>query len=120
MIHDLEGARLQPCHKTHPQEAGFSPWGMPPATYPYSVILSEAHRGPRRAFCARWGGERSRRTPRVSRSPTRSHAFSHDRALASRYPKASALGLITAQEERGFSPWGMLSLVRTPIPEVNP
>jgi hypothetical protein len=46
MIHDLEGARLQPCHKTHPQEAGFSPWGMPPATYPYSVILSEAHRGP--------------------------------------------------------------------------
>jgi hypothetical protein len=30
-------------------------------------------------------------------------------AVASRYPKASALGLSGQQNERGFSPWGMLS-----------
>ena len=30
-------------------------------------------------------------------------------AVASRYPKASALGLSDPYRERGFSPWGMLS-----------
>ncbi len=30
-------------------------------------------------------------------------------AVASRYPKASALGLSEPYRERGFSPWGMLS-----------
>jgi hypothetical protein len=30
-------------------------------------------------------------------------------ALASRYPKASALGLSAPSHIRGFNPWGMLS-----------
>ncbi len=30
-------------------------------------------------------------------------------ALASRYPKASALGLISTPTRRGFSPWGLPS-----------
>jgi hypothetical protein len=75
-----------------------------PSTLPYPVILSEA--------------QRSRRTPTVSTSPTPSRAFCHNRALASRYPKASALGLITAQEEVSFSPWGMPSHAAASIPEV--
>src|SRR5216683_6741184 len=35
-------------------------------------------------------------------------------ADASRYPKASALGLYPVQRERGFSPWGMLCC---PLPQ---
>ncbi len=32
-----------------------------------------------------------------------------DFVFASRYPKASALGLSHPRQQRGFSPWGMLS-----------
>ena len=35
-------------------------------------------------------------------------------AVASRYPKASALGLSLTQKKRGFSPWGMPSLQQAP------
>ena len=36
-------------------------------------------------------------------------AFAVVVAFASRYPKASALGLCPPQQKRGFSPWGMAS-----------
>jgi hypothetical protein len=45
--------------------------------------------------------------------------YSIRRALASRYPKASALGLISIPLKKGFSPWDMLSFARTPLFEVN-
>ena len=37
-------------------------------------------------------------------------------ALASRYPKASALGLTALPEKRGFSPWGMPLSLPPPLP----
>jgi len=61
---------------------------------PCPVILSEA--------------QRSRRTPSVP-PPIPSGTFSHNRAFASRYPTASALGLRSAPHAEGFSPWGMPS-----------
>jgi hypothetical protein len=38
------------------------------------------------------------------------------RAIPARYPKASALGLIKTQEERGFSPWGKPSQMEATTP----
>jgi hypothetical protein len=35
------------------------------------------------------------------------------RVIASRYPKASALGLISIPLKKGFSPWGMPSRAET-------
>jgi hypothetical protein len=46
---------------------------------------------------------------RSEESPHSAVAFAVALSLASRYPKASALGLTIPSTKAGFSPWGMLS-----------
>jgi hypothetical protein len=58
-----------------------------------------AGRDPRRAVFARWGGAWG-----IARKRDRLAL-----AVASRYPKASALGLSGLHKMTGFSPWGMPS-----------
>jgi hypothetical protein len=80
--------------------------------HPHPVILSEAHRGPRRAFFARWGGERSRRTPRILPSPIPSHPFNHNRAAASAVASEIGPGFSpdnSSPPTKAFSPWDFLA-----------